>query len=139
MQRAAGTASVCHHARLRGPHPARRAADTSAGRQCASLWRESISAKTTAATDAATALSVYPNPSSGGQFRVQLAASLDGPARLDLLDLQGRRVSTLFEGSMQAGEVREIPVNLPDLASGLYLVRLQNGGLVKTQRVSVQH
>jgi len=96
------------------------------------------SAPLAAATDAATALSVYPNPSSGGQFRVQLAARLDGPARLDLLDLQGRRVSTLFEGRLQAGEVREVAVNLPELASGLYLLRLQNGGLVNTQRVSVQ-
>lgn len=86
---------------------------------------------------AATTLEALPNPSNG-QFRVLLAATSGGPAQLELLDLQGRRVRTLFAGVLAAGTTRDLPVDAPDLAAGLYLLRLQSNGATQYLRVAVQ-
>ncbi|WP_426062286.1 hypothetical protein, partial [Hymenobacter sp. B1770] len=59
------------------------------------------------ATAGRTLLQASPNPSPG-RFRVQVLASLTGPAQLDLFDLQGRRVRALFTGALQADEQREV-------------------------------
>ena len=80
---------------------------------------------------------VLPNPSTG-QFRVQVLTDADGPAQLDLFDLQGRRVRSLFAGSLRAAELREIAVDATDLSTGIYLVRLQSGQQVQHQRVLIQ-
>jgi len=82
-------------------------------------------------------LAASPNPSSG-QFSLRVTAPADGPAQLDLYDLQGRHVQSVFAGSLQAGEVRELSVDAPQLAPGLYMVRLQSGQQLKYLRVVVQ-
>ncbi|WP_460556593.1 T9SS type A sorting domain-containing protein, partial [Hymenobacter daeguensis] len=93
--------------------------------------------RSTAGTKGQTVLEAAPNPSNG-QFRVRMVAGTEGPAQVDLFDLQGRRVSALFSGSMQAGEERIVPVNVTEASSGLYMVRLQSGKDVKVVRVSIQ-
>jgi hypothetical protein len=82
-------------------------------------------------------LQAAPNPSAG-QFRVQVVAGREGPAQLDLFDGQGRRVRTLYSGSLQVGESREVPVEAPGLSPGLYLVRLQSQHHVQHLRVLIQ-
>ena len=52
-------------------------------------------------------------------------------------NLQGRRVRTLLDAPLQAGESRTLDVNAAELANGLYMVRLQNAAHVQTLRVSV--
>jgi hypothetical protein len=89
-------------------------------------------AKTTPAV-----LEASPNPNNG-QFNVRVVAGADGVATLDLFDLKGRRISGVFSSSMQAGEQRVVPVNVSDVASGLYVLRLQSGQDVKVVRVAMQ-
>lgn len=102
--------------------------------------RLTVTAATLAAQAAsqATTLAALPNPN-GGQFWVQLAAASGGPAQLDLLDLQGRRVRVLFEGLLPAGVSRDLPVEAADLAAGLYVLRLRSGAAAQYLRVAVQH
>ncbi|MFC7671170.1 T9SS type A sorting domain-containing protein [Hymenobacter humi] len=57
---------------------------------------------------------------------------------LDLFDVQGRRVRSLFAGSLQAGEPRELPVDTNGLSPGLYSVRLQSKHHVQHLRVLIQ-
>ncbi|TDN38864.1 hypothetical protein A8B98_22140 [Hymenobacter sp. UV11] len=82
-------------------------------------------------------LEAAPNPN-GGQFRLRVTAATDGPTQLDLYDLQGRRVQAVFTGNLRAGEVRELDVEAPELAAGIYLVRLQSGQQVQHLRVAIQ-
>lgn len=82
-------------------------------------------------------LEALPNPS-GGQFRLRVTAATDGPAQVDLYDLQGRRVQAVFTGSLLADEVRELPVEASELPAGIYLVRLQSGQQVQNLRVAIQ-
>ena len=84
-----------------------------------------------------TVLEAYPNPSNG-QFRVRVVAGADSKTQLDLFDISGRRISTLFDGAMQAGEQREVSVNMPEIGAGLYTVRLQDSQGVQHVRVVIQ-
>ncbi|MBO2008270.1 cadherin-like domain-containing protein [Hymenobacter negativus] len=94
-------------------------------------------ARSTGSTKVTASIEAAPNPSNG-QFKVHLVAANEAKTKVDLFDLQGRYISTVFEGAMTAGEQREVDVNQPELATGLYMVRMQNGGNVKYVRVAVQ-
>lgn len=87
-------------------------------------------ARVTAQDGAAVALG-FPNPyRPGGDIRFALASS--GMARLSVHDLQGRLVRRLFQGPAISGEGRRVrwdgrPEMGMDLASGLYVLRLESG------------
>jgi hypothetical protein len=83
------------------------------------------------------ALEAMPNPNAG-QFQLRVTAGAEGPAQVDVYDLQGRHVKAVFAGSLQAGEVRELRVEAPELAAGVYLVRLQSGQQVQHLRIAIQ-
>jgi hypothetical protein len=77
----------------------------------------------------------YPNP-----FNPSGVVAYDLPeetaVRLELFDALGRRVAVLFDGTAQAGR-HEARVDGSGLPSGVYLVRLQAGGHVQAQRVTL--
>ncbi|MFA7332202.1 MAG: redoxin domain-containing protein [Candidatus Delongbacteria bacterium] len=68
-------------------------------------------------------LSAWPNPFNPST-RVELELPQAGPARLELYDLQGRRVRSLHSGPLAAGR-HELRVDGAGLASGLYVLRLE--------------
>jgi PKD repeat protein len=72
-----------------------------------------------------TSLMVVPNPAtSASQAVVNIPSA--GQTRIELLDVLGRTVKTLHNGTLVAGHSRfELPV--ADLTSGLYFVRMQQG------------
>ena len=77
---------------------------------------------------------VRPNPTRGGSLTVRFTLPTSAPARLELLDVAGRRIAEHEVGSGQhtldfgAGQ---------HLAPGLYLVRLTQGANTRTTRVVV--
>ena len=77
---------------------------------------------------------VRPNPSRSGSLTVRFSLPTDAPARLDLLDVAGRRIASHEVGAGQhtldlgAGQ---------HFAPGLYLVRLTQGANTRTTRVAV--
>jgi hypothetical protein len=64
----------------------------------------------------------YPNPFSGSA-KFTLAVAEDQDVRVDLFDVQGRRVATLFEGSLVANRDHVLDLEAGDLGSGLYFYR----------------
>jgi hypothetical protein len=82
---------------------------------------------------------VRPNPVRGDRLGVEFVLPGSAPARLELLDVSGRRVIACEVGTLGAGRHS---VNLAAgrrLAAGLYLVRLTQGGDARTTRVAVIH
>lgn len=78
-----------------------------------------------------------PNPAHDGRLCVELALPRPGPARLDVLDVSGRRVATRDAGALgpgrhvvELGRERALP-------PGLYLLRLVQGREVRLARVVV--
>ncbi len=70
---------------------------------------------------------------------VRFALERAGPARVDVLDLAGRRVATPWDGALGAGE-QHVPWNGRDalgapVAPGLYVVRVTAAGRVRTAKL----
>jgi glucose/arabinose dehydrogenase len=60
----------------------------------------------------------------------------EGPARLTLHDVLGRRVAVLYEGAWPWAP-RETTVDTSALAPGVYVLRLEDGGAVTTRELTV--
>lgn len=81
----------------------------------------------------------YPNPFSG-RTRIPIRAERTQHVDVSVWDLQGRRVSTLYDGLIVAGDQRELSLEGHDLAPGAYLVRLtgQDGASVSRPLMRVR-
>jgi hypothetical protein len=83
-----------------------------------------------------TALTVVPNPVRG---RAEAVFSLQttGPVKMELMDVLGRQLNVLHNGTMVAGPQRmELPVG--NLGSGLYFVRMTQGTDIRVVRFQME-
>ena len=81
-------------------------------------------------------LGAWPNPARGA-FSVSLALPQGGRgARLELLDLAGRRVAEVPLGAFGPG-THVVPLRGAGLRPGVYLVRLSGAGAMSTRKVAV--
>ncbi len=76
---------------------------------------------------------IYPNPFNS-DLRVEYSLPTPGRASLVLFDASGRRVAGLMEGFQTAGNHSAI-FDGTALPTGLYILRLQAGGLSRTAKV----
>ncbi|NQU05920.1 MAG: T9SS type A sorting domain-containing protein [Calditrichaeota bacterium] len=75
----------------------------------------------------------YPNPfNSTTTIRYELP--VHGQVSLQLYNILGQQITTLFEGHRQAG-FHSVSLTVSDLSSGLYFVKLNAGGQVFTRKV----
>ena len=76
-----------------------------------------------------------PNPCKADS-RLQLVLDRAMPLEIDLIDVAGRRVQTLFRGTPQAGSY-SIDLRHDQLDSGLYFVRTRGGEQTAVQKVII--
>ncbi len=89
-----------------------------------------------ASVDAAFALSpAYPNPMRDAAT-VRFAVAEAGEVRLAVYDVLGREVAVLADGVLEAGEHAAV-LDGSALPGGVYLVRMEAGSFVQTQRVTL--
>jgi hypothetical protein len=81
--------------------------------------------------------SVRPNPVRASELSVSFSLGSIGVARIDLLDVAGRRVASREVGSLGPGSHSISLGGDRSLAPGVYVVRLSEGPNVQTTRVSV--
>ena len=93
-----------------------------------------IAASARSAADSELLLEAYPNPFTE-QTTLRFRPSTSGPARLQLYNALGQVVKTLYDGSAQAGQLYQLPVEGATLPQGLYTGRLQVDGQVQTLRL----
>lgn len=67
--------------------------------------------------------SIYPNPASNGVVNIVSPSELTD-ARIEILDLSGKVISTLKQNHMSQGEVIELPIS--DISNGYYFVRISS-------------
>ncbi len=89
-----------------------------------------------AQAQALSAFKVYPNPVQGA---CHLDYSLANSAQVDIAvyDMQGRQVSTIFQGQQAAGE-QQLSWDGSNLSPGVYIVRLQVGKYVVNRKITVK-
>ncbi|GAA4380204.1 hypothetical protein GCM10023186_18300 [Hymenobacter koreensis] len=88
------------------------------------------------AAEAAVAMSVFPNPVQDNTVVSYRVLSGTQDVRIELTDLMGRKVSTVFEGKQTAGEKEEL-LKSASVAAGTYLVKVQVGDQVATRKVTL--
>jgi len=80
-------------------------------------------------------LSVSPNPLSSGFARVQYALPRETAARVEVLDVAGRRVAERELGLTETGAAR---LDLRSLENGVYLVRLSGAGCEEAAKLVIR-
>jgi hypothetical protein len=80
---------------------------------------------------------VRPNPASGRQLMVHFTLPVAQAARLELLDVAGRRVAARDVGALGAGAHAVDLAEGARINPGLYFVRLRQGAGEQVRRVSV--
>lgn len=80
---------------------------------------------------------VQPNPSRGAALAIRFALAQSGAARLELLDVSGRRLTTSEVGALGGGAHTVTLAPTARLRPGLYFVRLVQDGETRVQRVTV--
>ncbi len=123
------------HARLRVVDQARRWVMAESASDFTILPQAVLDVGTPVATRFAV-LGAWPNPTRGS-FSVSLSLPEGGRgARLELLDLAGRRVADVPLGAFAPG-VHSVPLQAAGLRPGVYLVRLSQSGRASTRKVAV--
>ncbi len=97
--------------------------------------REPPRAPSVASGAAAPSVSVHPNPFNP-ETVVTVDLRADGPLRVDVYDMLGRRVRTLADGPATAGR-HSLRLDGTRLASGVYLVRVSAFGHTLTHRITL--
>lgn len=82
-------------------------------------------------------LQVYPNPSNG-LAQIDYTLQTATHVTVDVLNIVGNKVTTLLDTYPTSGK-QQLWLNTANLPNGLYLVRLNVGGQVTTQKLMVIH
>ena len=78
---------------------------------------------------------VHPNPSVGGELTVEFTLPTAAPARLEVLDVRGRRVA---EETLTATGRHSVTIGRGShLGPGIYVIRLSQGTNIRTARAAV--
>jgi hypothetical protein len=77
----------------------------------------------------------YPNPFNA-RTTIGYALAKEGPVNLNVYNLAGQRVATLYERTQSPGEHRMI-WDAADMPSGIYLYRLESGDYSEIKRMSL--
>jgi len=80
--------------------------------------------------------SVYPNPARS-VATVDLAVQQAQDVSVEVFDLLGRRLETVFTGRMSANRTHSIPVTIRSLPSGVYFLHVKGESFTESRRLMV--
>ena len=78
---------------------------------------------------------MYPNPTSAEEVNLELLSNQEGPVTITVMDLSGQIVSSLNEKMFSGAPVT---LNVSQLSTGMFLVRMDNGSQTATQKLIIQ-
>ena len=73
----------------------------------------------------------FPNPARNN-VTLRFAITQEEQLAVDLYDVNGRRIKTLFEGTASEGVIETIQLSTDGLASGLYMIRMKGSTFTST-------
>ena len=86
--------------------------------------------------EALTLQSPMPNPTRT-QATVEFGVKKATETSVAVYNVLGQRVKTLYQGTPQANQMRDVTFNAGSLPSGVYFVRMQADGQTRTERLTV--
>ena len=81
-------------------------------------------------------LSVYPNPNNG-KMSIELEGKRTEQTEINLIDLTGKKVSTLYVGETHKGLNTFEVENKENISSGIYYLQITVGGISKYEKISI--
>jgi len=81
------------------------------------------------------AVSVHPNPGNA-EFRIDLELPVSEEVEAAIYDLSGRRVARIHDGLIPAGS-QELSWDASEIASGIYLLRVESADNIQTRKMVV--
>ena len=84
-----------------------------------------------------TNLNVYPNPVETFA-NVQFTTLVNDYATVEIYDLMGRKIETIFNGITEVGVMNQVTFDGSKLQSGTYLIILKQGENVLRQKVTIK-
>jgi large repetitive protein len=82
-------------------------------------------------------VSIQPNPANN-HSSISFVSTADGNLTLEVLDMTGRVVGSLFNRAAEAGVVYTAEFDADHLSSGIYMVRLSSGTSFQIERLQIQ-
>ena len=80
-------------------------------------------------------LTAAPNPFND-LLNINFSTTNDTPATIELYNINGQKVSTVYNGTVNANTTQSVEVNTQELASGIYFLHLiTNEGLVQVYKI----
>jgi len=76
----------------------------------------------------------YPNPFNP-TATIRFGVAVEQYASVQMYDMHGRMVRTLFNGTPESGVLHAIRIDGEGLASGAYVVRLETDGFSASRRI----
>ncbi len=83
-------------------------------------------------------LAASPNPATS-IARIVFMSEVGGTVKVGVVNHNGVRLQTLFEGELEAGEQKVVEYDVSGLASGVYIIRLVTAGEAKNVKLIVRH
>ena len=81
-------------------------------------------------------ITVYPNPNNG-KMSIEMEAKQTAAAEINLIDLTGKKVSTLYVGKTQKGLNTFEVENKKNVSSGIYYLQIMVDGISSYEKVSI--
>ena len=76
----------------------------------------------------------YPNPFNP-TTRLSFSVDQAQPVRVEVFDMLGRRVMTVFDAHLEAGQVEDRPIDASALPGGTYIVRISGSSFQETRSI----
>ena len=89
-------------------------------------------------TEIAPLVNVAPNPTSDNTL-FTFTPALEGKTTLEIYDLAGKKVADVFIGVVEVGVEYKVNYNVNNLATGVYMYRLNNAEAKEIGRIVVNH
>jgi hypothetical protein len=80
---------------------------------------------------------IQPNPANN-HSSISFMSTASGKLTLEVLDMTGRIVGSLFSNEVEAGVVYTADFDANRLSSGIYMVRLSSGTTFEIERLQIQ-
>ncbi len=88
------------------------------------------------AIEAQSALSSYPSPTTG-PATIEFKTAIAGKSTLDIIDMNGRLVRTIFNQNVVAGETYTVDFDGSDLPNGIYITKLSTDNNVEIGKIMI--
>jgi hypothetical protein len=90
------------------------------------------------AADQSFTVSVAPNPANG-VTKVMIYSDVKDQAQAHIFNINGQKVATLFNGTVEAGEYHQLTFDANEFQSGIYMIQVVTSNKIANQKIIIKN